>query len=35
VLHNQAAEEIKKAVLFQRRISGYQRIIIDVPYHLK
>jgi amino acid transporter len=34
-LHNQAAEQIKKALLFQRRKSGFQRIIIDVPYHLK
>jgi amino acid transporter len=35
ILHNQSAEEIKKALLFQRRQSGLQRIIIDVPYHLK
>jgi hypothetical protein len=35
VLHNQAADEIKKAILFQRHQSGLQRIIIDVPYHLK
>jgi hypothetical protein len=35
ILHNQAAEEIKKALLFQRRQHGFQRIIIDVPYHLK
>jgi amino acid transporter len=35
ILHNQSAEEIKKALLFQRRHSGLQRIIIDVPYHLK
>jgi amino acid transporter len=34
-LHNQSADEIKKALLFQRRKSGFQRIIIDVPYHLK
>lgn len=34
VLHNQSAEEIKKALLFKRRQSGLQRIIIDVPYHL-
>jgi hypothetical protein len=34
-LHNQAADEIKKALLFQRRESGLQRIIIDVPFHLK
>jgi amino acid transporter len=35
ILHNQAADEIKKAILFQRHQSGLQRIIIDVPYHLK
>lgn len=34
-LHNQAADEIKKALLYKRRQSGLQRIIIDVPYHLK
>lgn len=35
VLHNQSAVEIKKALLYQRRHAGLQRIIIDVPYHLK
>jgi len=35
ILHNQSADEIKKALLYQRRTSGLQRIIIDVPYHLK
>ncbi|MHC1782537.1 MAG: hypothetical protein AB9891_07220 [Anaerolineaceae bacterium] len=35
VLHNQSAEEIKKALLYQRRHHGLQRIIIDVPYHLR
>jgi amino acid transporter len=35
VLHNQSAEEIKKALLYQRRHHGFQRIIIDVPYHLR
>jgi hypothetical protein len=35
ILHNQSAEEIKKSLLFQRRHSGLQRIIIDVPYHLR
>jgi amino acid transporter len=35
VLHNQSAKEIKKALLFQRRQNGFQRIIIDVPFHLK
>jgi len=35
ILHNQSAEQIKKSLLFQRRHSGLQRIIIDVPYHLR
>jgi amino acid transporter len=35
ILHNQSADEIKKALLFQRRKNGFQRIIIDIPYHLK
>jgi hypothetical protein len=35
ILHNQAADEIKKALLYQRRQHGFQRILIDVPYHLK
>jgi hypothetical protein len=35
ILHNQSAEQIKNALLFKRRQSGLQRIIIDVPYHLK
>jgi len=35
ILHNQTADEIKKALLYKRRQSGLQRIIIDVPYHLK
>jgi hypothetical protein len=34
-LHNQAADQIKKALLYQRRENGFQRIIIDVPYHLR
>lgn len=34
VLHNQSAEEIKKALLFKRRKHGLSRVIIDVPYHL-
>jgi amino acid transporter len=34
-LHNQQAEMIKRALLFRRRQYGYQRVIIDVPYHLK
>ncbi|MCE1251943.1 MAG: APC family permease [Anaerolineae bacterium] len=35
ILHNQSADQIKKALLFQRRVNGFQRIIIDVPYHLQ
>jgi len=35
ILHNQSAKEIKKTLLYKRRQSGLQRIIIDVPYHLK
>jgi amino acid transporter len=34
-LHNQSAVLIKKALLYRRRHMGFQRIIIDVPYHLK
>ncbi|MHB8087178.1 MAG: APC family permease [Anaerolineaceae bacterium] len=34
ILHNQSAEEIKKALLYKRRTHGLSRIIIDVPYHL-
>ena len=34
ILHNQSAEEIKKALLYKRRQHGLSRIIIDVPYHL-
>jgi amino acid transporter len=35
VLHNQSAALLKNALLYQRRESGFQRVIIDVPYHLK
>jgi hypothetical protein len=34
LLHNQSAALIKNALLYRRRRYGYQRIIIDVPYHL-
>ncbi len=34
-LHNQTALIIKAALLFDRRRSGLQRVIIDVPYHLQ
>ncbi len=34
-LHNQSAKEIKNSLLYKRRKSRVERIIIDVPYHLK
>jgi hypothetical protein len=35
LLHNQTSLLIRAALLYRRRIQGFQRIIIDVPYHLK
>jgi hypothetical protein len=35
LLHNQTAWIIKAALLYRRRQMGYQREIIDVPYHLE
>jgi amino acid transporter len=35
VLHNQSSWLIKTALLYRRRTTGYQRVIIDVPYHLR
>jgi amino acid transporter len=35
LLHNQTAWLIKTALLHRRRQLGYQRAIIDVPYHLQ
>jgi amino acid transporter len=35
LLHNQTSLLIKTALLYRRRDHGYQRVIIDVPYHLK
>ena len=35
LLHNQSAWMIKTALLYRRRNRGYQRVIVDVPYHLK
>lgn len=35
ILHNQTADSIKKALLYQRRKHGFQRVLIDVPYHLR
>ena len=35
LLHNQGAWLIKNALLYRRRHLGYQRLIIDVPFHLR
>jgi hypothetical protein len=35
VLHNQSGWLIKAALLYNRRRFGFQRVIIDVPYHLR
>ncbi len=35
LLHNQTTFLIRAALLYRRRVHGFQRIIIDVPYHLK
>ena len=35
LLHNQTTWMIKTALLYRRRTLGYQRVIIDIPYHLK
>ncbi|MCX6030766.1 MAG: APC family permease [Chloroflexi bacterium] len=35
LLHNQSARLLKTALLYRRRRSGFQRVIIDVPYHLR
>jgi amino acid transporter len=35
LLHNQTAWLLKAALLYHRRSQGFQRIIIDVPYHLR
>jgi amino acid transporter len=34
LLHNQTARAIKRALLYRRGVSGKNRVIIDVPYHL-
>jgi amino acid transporter len=34
LLHNQTAWLLKTAMLYRRRRKGFQRVIIDVPYHL-
>jgi amino acid transporter len=35
LLHNQTARLIRNALLYRRRHLGFQRIIIEVPYHLR
>lgn len=35
LLHNQTSWLIRNALLFRRRQLGFQRVIIDVPYHLR
>ena len=35
LLHNQTAWMLKAALLYRRRSRGYQRVIIDIPYHLR
>jgi amino acid transporter len=35
LLHNQEALIIKAALLYGRRRTGLERIVIDIPYHLK
>jgi hypothetical protein len=35
LLHNQGALLVKAALLYRQRMRGYQRIIIDVPFHMK
>jgi len=35
LLHNQTARLIRSALLYRRRDLGFQRVIIDVPYHLR
>lgn len=34
ILHNQTSWLLKTALLYRRRVHGYQQVIIDVPYHL-
>ena len=34
-LHNQSTLLLKVALLHRQRTQGFQRIVIDVPYHLK
>jgi amino acid transporter len=34
-LHNQAAWLIRLAMIYRKRHTGFQRVIIEIPYHLK
>jgi hypothetical protein len=34
-LHNQNAWLIKLALLYRRQYTGRERVIIDVPFHLR
>jgi hypothetical protein len=35
IMHNQTAWLLKAALLYHRRVSGFPRVIIDVPYYLR
>ena len=35
LLHNQTAWLIKAALLYHRRTMGRERVVIDVPFHLR
>jgi amino acid transporter len=35
LMHNQTAWLLKAALLYRRRSRGFQRVIIDIPYHLR
>lgn len=35
LLHNQTSFLLKNELLYHRRLFGYQRVIIDVPFHLR
>jgi len=35
LLHNQTAWLIKAALLYSRREKGKERVVIDVPFHLR
>jgi amino acid transporter len=35
LLHNQTTWMLKTALLYRRRNQGYQRVIIDIPFHLR